>query len=383
MKHRVLGIMSGTSVDGVDYAVCEISHQKIKLLELQSVSFGKPLQTLILKAAANKLNTYETSELSHELGRFYAKHAPKSKVDYVGLHGQTVYHNPPKATAQIGEPSYLASRLGVPVIHQFRVMDLALGGQGAPLATLFHVKAFGNPKFPVAVNNLGGISNVTFIPAGSNGRGVMAFDTGPANILIDGAVRRLTKNKKHSDQNGRWAAQGLPHEDLILKWLKHPYFKLQPPKSTGRELFNEEFLISCLKQLALKKARPADILSTFTQFTAETIADSYRRFLPTYPQQVILCGGGAYNRTLQKEITRELREIQWVRHLQKFGPRSSKKLVPLEVVTSQDVGWPPESIEAAAFAQLAYQTMNGLEGNIPQATGAKRAAVLGQLTFPG
>jgi anhydro-N-acetylmuramic acid kinase len=371
-KHTVLGIMSGTSLDGVDYALCEITPQRTKLKKVWSVTFPKKLKSKILAAASNWLSSYEVCELNHELGRFYAENAPNAKFDYIGLHGQTIFHQPLKphvATSQIGEPAYLAARFRKPVVNQFRTMDLALGGQGAPLATFFHTKVFGHPNLTVAVNNLGGISNVTYLPAGKHKSQVLSFDTGPANMLIDYAVARITKNKKSFDDKGIMASLGLSHQGLIQKWLKNKFFLKAPPKSTGREDFGQKYFELLWKDC--QKLSNVDIVATFTDFTAQSIALNYAKHLPHFPQRVILCGGGASNPTLQKMIRQALRKIQWERN---------KKEIPVEVLASDDLGWPANSIEASAFALLAYQNMTGQSGNLPVTTGARHQAILGSVT---
>src|ERR1700677_4286756 len=213
-KHVVMGIMSGTSLDGVDFALCEITPTDIKLKKIWSTTYPKELRSRILAAASNWLSSYELAQLHHDLGRFYALKIPKVEFDYVGLHGQTVFHNPdPKnpATQQIGEPAYLAAKIKRPVICQFRNMDLAMGGQGAPLATLFHKNVFAKKASSVAVNNLGGISNVTYL----SGEKILSFDTGPANMLIDYAVERVTKGKKSFDEKGVLASNGIPNQGII------------------------------------------------------------------------------------------------------------------------------------------------------------------------
>jgi anhydro-N-acetylmuramic acid kinase len=374
---KILGIMSGTSLDGVDYALCEMTKNAIELKGLWSVSYDNELRKRLMKAATDNLSSYEVCQLHHDLGRFYAKHAPPVKFNYVGLHGQTIFHNPSRkapATFQLGEPAYLAARFNVPVVNQFRTMDLALGGQGAPLATMFHKHVFGgNKNIDVAVNNLGGISNVTFLPASgktspsSRHQKILSFDTGPANILIDLAIHHFTKGKQTFDKEGAFAARGLSSPDLIEKWLKLKFFKKLPPKSTGREEFGEEFFFKALSDCRRKKLSPHDTVATFTDFTAQSLALSYEKFLPRMPSIVILCGGGAQNPTLRIMIRKALNERQ-------FG-----KLI---VVTTTDaLGWPAQSIEAAAFALLAFTSMNGLPGNICETTGARKAAVLGQISL--
>lgn len=364
--------MSGTSLDGVDYALCRIDQHNIKLVNLWSVPYPRRLRDRLLAAASNWLSSYELSQLNHDLGRFYSEHAPKARCDYIGLHGQTVFHNPKKpfvATAQIGEAAYLAAKFKKPVISQFRAMDLAMGGQGAPLATFFHHKVFGKIKDFVAVNNLGGISNVTYLSKSK----ILSFDTGPGNILMDYAVTHFTKGKWHCDRDGALAAQGIPNGTLVKKWLGHTFFSKRPPKSTGREEFGSQFFEKTLKDCRKLKMSKKDTLATFCAFTAESIAESYAKFLPVFPQYVVLCGGGASNPTLTKMIQMSLRKKEW----EIKGQRLTE---PVEVVTSQELGWPHHSIEAAAFALLAYQTMTNKPGNLHKTTGARRDVILGQIT---
>lgn len=361
----VLGIMSGTSIDSIDYAVCRISNNSITLEQLWSVDFPKTLRTRLHRAAANRCDSYEVGQLHHDLGRFYAEHAARGKrPDFVGLHGQTVFHNPVKkspATLQLGEPSYLVERLGVQVVSNFRSADIAAGGQGAPLATIFHKFVFAKKGQHVCVNNLGGISNVTSIDwrKGHEPR-MIAFDTGPANVLIDLAMRELTNSKKHMDKNGAWAAKGAICEPALARWMKHEYFALRPPKSTGRELFGEPFFKTAMRDL--KQLSDYDIVATFSEFTARSLALNYEEHLPSEPDQIILTGGGASNPVLVDRIASQFSKTK--------------------VLTGDKLGWPNQSIEPAAFALLAWLRMNGKPGNLPQTTGARRAALLGQISSP-
>lgn len=369
-KHVVLGIMSGTSLDGVDFALCEITPTDIKLKKLWSTPYPKELRSRILAAASNWLSSYELAQLHHDLGRFYALKTPNVALDYVGLHGQTVFHNPDRknpATQQIGEPAYLAAKIGKPVICQFRNMDLAMGGQGAPLATLFHKKVFGKKGSVVAVNNLGGISNVTYL----GGEKILSFDTGPANMLIDYAVERVTKGKKSFDERGMIGATGIPNQSLVNGWLKNPFFTKRPPKSTGREDFGPKYFEKNFKECKDAGLNDADIVATYTSFTAASIAKNYVMHLPTMPSLVVLSGGGASNPILVKMIRQALRAAEW---------KNKKITKPLDVVTSDELGWPSQSIEAAAFALLAYHTVTSRPGNLYKTTGASRPAILGQIT---
>lgn len=361
-KSLVLGIMSGTSIDSVDYALCEVDGKTIRLCRLWSTPFPPAMQAELHAAARGELASYPLAQLHHDLGRFYARHARqgKVKVDVVGLHGQTIFHNPnpgAPATLQLGEPAYLVEALGAPVVSNFRAADMAAGGQGAPLATLFHQFVFAQPRRHVCVNNLGGISNVTSL----NGGEILAFDTGPANVLIDMAMRLLTRGKMEMDKDGEWAARGLPSEPLLARWLKHRYFARKPPKSTGRELFGEPFFKKALRHM--RKLSPYDKVATLTEFTARSIALNYRMHLPSMPDKILLTGGGAANPTLVRAITRQF-----------SGGRTE------EVTTSAALGWPVQAIEPAAFALLAWLRLNGKPGNLPKTTGARRAALLGQVS---
>ncbi len=291
--------MSGTSIDGVDYALCDVNRGSVRLLEFWSRSFPKALQRRLHAAAANQSPAHELAQLHHDLGRLYANQAKQLKtcLDLVGLHGQTVYHNPGRrapATLQIGEPAYLSEALRVPVISNFRPADLAAGGQGAPLATLFHQLVFAQRGKHVCVNNLGGISNVTSLDwrTGRTPR-LLAFDTGPASVLIDLAMRGFTRGKKAYDRDGVWAKRGVACEALLERWLRHPFFQQAPPKSTGRELFGERFWD--MEQVSLARLSRFDVIATLTEFTARSLAVNYKQHLPSSPDVVILTGGGAKN----------------------------------------------------------------------------------------
>jgi anhydro-N-acetylmuramic acid kinase len=361
---RVLGIMSGTSIDSVDYALCRINDTGVKLEKLWSVDFPDRLRKDLHRAAANEASSYEVGQMHHDLGRFYAAHAKKGKrPDFVGLHGQTVFHNPDKkapATIQLGEPAYIVEALGVPVVSNFRSADIAAGGQGAPLATVFHRFAFAKRGQHVCVNNLGGISNVTSMDW-RRGRepGMLAFDNGPANVLIDLAMRHFTRGAKDMDVDGAWAARGQVCKPLVQRWLRHEYFHRKPPKSTGRELFGEPFFKVAMREM--KRLSKFDVVATFTEFTARSLALNYDRHLPSVPDRLILTGGGASNPQLLKSI------------ISQFPPTT-------EVLTSESLGWPVQAIEPAAFALLAWLRMNGRPGNLPQTTGARRAVLCGQVS---
>jgi len=369
----VLGIMSGTSIDGVDYALCEVNVRSVKLLKHWQWEFPATLRRRLHAAAANESSAHELAQLHHDLGRLYATQAKqlRCRLGLVGLHGQTVFHSPSapsRATLQIGEPAYLAEALGVPVISNFRTADIAADGQGAPLATLFHKLVFAKRGEHICVNNLGGISNVTSLDwcSGTEPQ-ITAFDTGPANVLIDLAMRHITRGKQRFDKNGAWAKRGTINERLLARWLKHSFFKRTPPKSTGRELFGENFWRTEQGRMVAAKLDRFDVLATLTEFTTRSIALNYRLHLKSMPDFVVFCGGGARNQILLARISLALRRLN----------------PSVQLATSDHFGWPPQAIEPAAFALLAYYRWNNLPANIPATTGASRPVLLGQISHHG
>jgi anhydro-N-acetylmuramic acid kinase len=371
---RVLGIMSGTSLDSVDFALCRTGHESISLEKHWQVRFPKALQLRLHAAAQGTASSWELAQVHHDLGRFYARHARRGlagiRPALVGLHGQTVFHNPERqapATLQVGEPAYLAETLRVPVVSNFRAGDMAAGGEGAPLATAFHCAVFAQRGRHVCVNNLGGISNVTSIDW-RRGRQpqVLAFDTGPANVLMDLAMRHCTGDRQSMDKHGAWAARGDTAEALLARWLRHAYFRRPPPKSTGREVFGEPFLQGALAEMRRARLSAFDLLATLTALTARSLALNYRLHLPSVPDRVLLTGGGAANPVLVGSIRVELQMLR----------------PSMEVTTSDTCGWPLQSIEPAAFAWLAYLRATRRPGNLPKTTGARRRILLGQVTEP-
>ena len=365
----VLGIMSGTSIDAVDYAFCEVTLTRMRLLRHWQVKFPEVLQKRLHAAATNRASSHELGQLHHDLGRFYANCAARSlrrrTPHLVGLHGQTVFHNPVSsapATLQLGEAAYLAEALRVPVVSNFRAADVAAGGQGAPLATLFHRVAYGKFGRHVCVNNLGGISNVTSIDWRHGQPTLLAFDTGPANVLLDLAVRHFTGGRKSFDAHGAWAARGKIDEKILTGWLRHPFFHQSPPKSTGRESFGESFFERLMPQIG--RLSKQDALATFTEFAARSLVLNYRLHLKSFPEEVILCGGGAANRCLVDRIRANLQAV---------APAT-------QIMTCAELGWPLQSVEPSAFALLAYYRWRGKPANIPKTTGARRAVLLGQIT---
>jgi anhydro-N-acetylmuramic acid kinase len=289
-------------------------------------------------------------------------------IDLIGSHGQTIYHNPRgrrlwkrmvRCTLQIGEPAVIAQRTGITTVADFRPRDIAAGGQGAPLVPFADFFLFRDKKKSRAIQNIGGIANVTFLPAGCRREDIIAFDTGPGNMVIDGIVSLATKGRKKFDLDGKIAAQGTVDRELLNNMLRHPFFKVQPPKSTGREMFGKKYRDILYGQARRKGLSIEDIAATVTAFTAASISLSYERFLPAIPDELILCGGGAKNNTL----IRMLRE----------------KLGGVKILTSSELGINYDVKEAISFAILAYAAIKGIANNVPSATGAEQSLILGKI----
>jgi len=289
----------------------------------------------------------------------------------VGSHGQTVYHIPDSrreggrkvcSTLQIGEPSVIAERTGITTVADFRPRDVAAGGEGAPLVPFADYFLFAHRRLTRAVQNIGGIANVTYLPAGGSVADVLAFDTGPGNMMIDRVVHHVTRGRAGYDAGGRLAARGKVHAPLLARLLSHPYLQRQPPKSTGREMFGVQFTDTVYRKALLRGLAPLDILATVTAFTACSIADAYNRFLPRMPDEVILCGGGAENAALVGLLRQQMPAAK--------------------VRRTDDLGIPARAKEAVSFAILAAATVRGQANNVPSATGARRAVVLGKVV-PG
>jgi anhydro-N-acetylmuramic acid kinase len=388
----VAGVMSGTSADGVDIAFCRVSpapatgaSPRLKLLGYRSFPYDKKLRAKILSiAAGDPTTTAEITQISWHLGSLYADCIVATandldlKPSLIAIHGQTVYHQanaanflgkPLRCTSQIGEPALIAERLRVPVISDLRPADLAAGGQGAPLVPMLDYCLFRHPARNRLLLNLGGIANITALPAGCGTDGVLAFDTGPANMLIDGLMQRLYNRR--FDKNGAIAARGEILMPVLDRLLTDAYFSAPPPKSCGREEFGSAFADRFLQLCSSAAAQ--DVIATATALTAATILDGYRRFAwPHLGQhaplaratELFVAGGGANNLILMRMLGD---------HFKPLG---------VKVSTTASTGLPVEAKEAAAFALLGWLTWHRLPGNIPSATGASRPAVLGKVTFP-
>lgn len=372
---KVLGIMSGTSLDGVDCVVTGFDDAgRPAWVRQWARPFPAALRRRLWACASGTATSWECGALHHDLGRFYARIAEDGlggeRIDAVGLHGQTVFHRgtgSAPATWQVGEPAYVAEALRVPVVSNFRASDLAAGGEGAPMATLFHVRAFGEPGRHVCVQNLGGIGNVTSIDWQNRRVPVLrSFDTGPGNMLMDAAARRVSGDRLGYDRGGRWAAAGRVDETRLRQWLRHRFFHRPPPKSTGREAFGEPFLNRCWRSMDRAGLDRNDRLATLTELTARSVLLNYRLHLPAVPSRVIVCGGGAKNPTLMARLRVALSEWE-----------------PQAILTACDtLGWPVDAVEGGAFALLARERLLGRTGNLPRTTGARRAVRCGQVTDP-
>ncbi len=381
---RVAGLMSGTSADGIDVAFVRITGRdatlRARLEEFCTLPYPAAVRREILKVAnANRaatLSVAEISQLNFLLGELFAEavvraarrfRIPLRSIDLIGSHGQTVFHKPTPgrfagrrivSTLQLGEPQVIAERTGIPVVANFRPRDMAAGGQGAPLVPFVDYLLYRHPRKGRVALNLGGIANVTVIPASARANQVIAFDTGPGNMVIDAVVEKVTRQRL--DRDGRLARRGRPLEALLTRLLRHPYFKRRPPKSTGREEFGRDFAATLIRQAA---GRPpaADLVRTATELTVRSLADAFRRFiLPrTLIDEVIVGGGGAYNHVLMSRLQKELRGLRWL-PAGNFGVDAKAK-------------------EAFAFAVLAYHTWHGWPATLPSATGARRPVPLGVL----
>ncbi len=380
----VAGVMSGTSADGIDVAVVRIvpvkGQPKLALLAQEGFRYPAALRSAVLAAMnAKTTSTAELARLNWRLGIAYAdavkatvaKHG--MKLDLVGCHGQTLYHQARTAsyagksfacTWQLGEAAVIAAETGVPVVSNFRTADMAAGGQGAPLVSMLDRVFFADQKRGRVLQNIGGIGNLTAIRAGGVGEAI-AFDTGPGNMVMDALAQKLFD--RTYDRNGAIAARGSVLTAVVDEMLRDPYFKLKPPKTTGREEFGREYSAKFLAACKRASRKPEDALATATALTAESIVRGFERFVfPSMkgaPIDYVVSGGGARNATLMKMLAARV------------GPLGCK------LTTTEEFGLPAEAKEAAAFALMAWLTWHHLPGNVPAATGAKRPAILGQIAY--
>jgi anhydro-N-acetylmuramic acid kinase len=382
---RAIGLMSGTSHDGISAAIVEINEQHsppARLIAFANYRYAERLRARLLRAAAGDgVGAAEISALNAELGHAFGRAAiaiarragiPLERLRFVASHGHTMFHLPPRtaargqtpSTLQLGESAVIAAMTRLPVVADFRPMDIAVGGEGAPLAPLAHLWIFGDRKLGRAVQNIGGIANLTYLPPGADSSRVTAFDTGPGVMLIDALARKLSHDRLRMDRGGKMAARGTVSAPLIADLMRDPYFRRRPPKSTGREQFGAPYLERIEARARGLFVRGDDLIATVTALTARSIADACRRFaMPRGPvDQLIATGGGARNPTLMRMLRTELNGV--------------------EVLTAEQVGVNGEALEAVAFAILGYRMLRGEPGNIPSVTGARTPAILGKLTLP-
>ena len=383
---KVIGLMSGTSVDGIDVALVEITGTKldlqVQLLAGKTVPYPTDLRAEILEVCGGKaLSVEELAQLDDAIATQFAlaaQHIQEGypKAELIGSHGQTVYHQPPTIEPiqkfhlgyswQLGRGAVIANLTGSPTVSDFRAADIAAGGQGAPLVCKVDAYLLSHPDKYRAVQNLGGIGNVTLIPPNSRldwEREVSGWDTGPGNVLLDFTIQQLTNGRQSYDHNGQWAARGTPCHKLVNRWLGHNFFQQVPPKSTGRELFGREYLAKCWQDAQKEQLSTADWLATLSELTVASIVHSYQNFCLQMPEEILLCGGGSRNLYLRQRLRAELTSTK--------------------ILTTDEVGLDGDYKEAIAFAVLAYWRFQCLiPGNLPQVTGAKQPMLLGEIHFP-
>jgi anhydro-N-acetylmuramic acid kinase len=383
----VAGVMSGTSADGINVALVRLSksgrgRMRHTLLAHAEYPFAASVRRAILATMnAESARVADISRLNFLLGELYSEAVAKTarkhrvKLDLVGCHGQTLYHQgvaerflgPQVAvTWQIGEGAVMAARLGVPVVSDFRPADMAAGGKGAPLVPFLDYILYCNPHVGRIAQNIGGIANLTAIPAHASLRRVIAFDTGPGNMVIDGVMEQLFQ--KRFDRDGKIASSGHPLDHVVTQLLRAPFFRQKPPRTAGREEFGREYLARFIR--LCRGASKPDVVATATALTAKSIAEAVQHFVvpkfgnrPQRKHEIIVSGGGTKNPTLVSMLRHEIAPIG------------------IELRFSDDFGIPAEAKEAVAFALLAYETWHRRPSNVPSATGAKRPAILGKISY--
>ena len=386
----VAGVMSGTSADGIDVALVRIQgrgfRSRLELLAHYQFPYPSEVRRAVLSAMnARSAGVGDLAQLNFLLGSLYAdavraaQRRARLECELVGCHGQTLYHQGTAkpylgrriaCTWQTGEAAMIAAKVGVPVVSDFRPADMAVGGKGAPLVPFLDYVLYRHRRYGRIVQNLGGIANLTAIPPRATPEQVVAFDTGPGNMVIDAVTEHLFD--KPYDRNGRLAARGEPIERVLRESLRHPFFRQRPPKTAGREQFGREFVRDFLR--LCRHADKNDIVATATALTARSIGIAVRRFVlplaesedakPVRFRELVASGGGTKNAALMRMIREELAPLK------------------IRVRTTDDFGLPSEAKEATAFALLAYQTWRRLPSNVPSATGAERPAILGKISYP-
>lgn len=377
MNHNALyiGLMSGTSADSIDAVVVNLSSSEPQLLGTHTLDLATHSESL--KAEIHALATsgdneiHRMNQLDRALGLLFAQATNEllakqalnaNDIIAIGSHGQTIRHYPPNQaeknnahaySVQVADPNTIAQITGITTVADFRRRDIALSGQGAPLVPAFHQAVFEKSGFSRAIVNIGGMANITLLP-GDDSSSLLGYDTGPGNALMDRWVKEHLN--QHYDESGQWASQGKVHDELLERLLNTAYLSLPAPKSTGPELFNNQWLNSHLQQLP--EIKPVDVQATLLEFTAQTIAQALMSHTPE-PKEIFICGGGAYNTTLMQRL--------------------ETLLHPRLIASTAHLGIAPEWVEAVAFAWLAKQTLEGKPGNAPSVTGAIQASVLGAI----
>jgi anhydro-N-acetylmuramic acid kinase len=355
---RVAGVMSGTSLDGIDVAVVEVAGQRVQTIGFVSHPYSAQVRAAILAVSDARCTTASISRLNFQLAELYADAVNDAvvrfgTVELIGCHGQTIYHEGRSNTLQIGEPAILAERTGVPVVANFRARDIAAGGQGAPLVPFVDYVLFRHRTRRRIALNVGGIANITVIPPSAAPEDIVAFDTGPGNMAIDALAKEYSKGKLTCDRDGKIAASGAVNPALLAELLADPYYRLKPPKSAGREQYGAAFVARMKKSGAPLR----DLIATATVLTAATIAIGVGK---DQAGDLIVSGGGVHN-------------PQIMAYLAAFLPN-------VRISISTDHGIDADAKEAIAFAVLAYRTWRRKPGNLPSATGARHPVILGSIT---
>jgi anhydro-N-acetylmuramic acid kinase len=376
-RTRVIGLMSGTSVDGIDAALVEISGRdwdlQVKLLAGETYPYPPQLREKILEIGAGAaVSMAELAAIDDAIAHNFAQAAQNIQVGHppaslIGSHGQTVYHRPRQNpgelgySCQLGRGALIAHLTGITTVSNFRIGDIAAHGHGAPLVPRVDAYLLSDLQEDRCIQNIGGIGNVTYLPARGDDwlSQIRGWDTGPGNSLLDLAVKYFTNGTKTYDENGAWSASGTPCQSLVEQWLQQEYFHLPPPKSTGRELFGVHYLNQCLEDAQTYQLNPADFLATITELTAVSIVHSYETFLPRRPDKVILCGGGSRNIYLKYRLQLLLGKVP--------------------VSTTDEFSLSASFKEAIAFAVLGYWRNLCITGNLPAVTGASQEVLLGEI----
>lgn len=378
-----IGLMSGTSADGMDAALVRIKGWGlgtcVEQLSFVSLPYEPQVRSAILRLAGGESGgTHELSLFHFLLGELSleaclrvceAAGVAPSEIDFVGSHGQTLYHAPVaepylgrsvRATLQMGEPSVIAEGLGCPVVSDFRVRDMVAGGLGAPLVPYTEYLLYRSETQTVGLQNIGGIGNLTVLPRGGALSDTYAFDTGPGNMVMDQLVQRMTQGARRYDEGGALAAQGTVSDALLSFLLDDPYLSLRPPKTTGREVYGSAYVDRLTARAGELGVSPLDALATATRFTAECVRVAIERFCPQRPQRLIVGGGGSRNPVLMGFL---------------------RKLLDMPVDTNESLGFDSDAKEAVAFAVLANECLHGVANNVPTATGARHPVVMGKVSL--